>query len=818
MRYTLKEIHARTGGTLSGIDSDRLLQYPVFDSRRISNPALSLFFALEGNGRSGSEFVQHAYDRGIRHFVVPDGFNIQAYPEASFIEHDDVLLALQKLASAHRKSFTGPVVGITGSNGKTIVKEWLFQLLGKEFQAYRSPRSYNSQVGVAISILGIESWHKMAIIEAGISRPGEMEKLHAMIRPSLAICTHLGSAHDEGFADRLGKAREKSMLFRNADVVIYPFDSEEVRSVVNELRTSQPMTRFMSWGRQEGSSYRILQELPGTGKMEILFRYRGSEHKIEIPFTDKASVENAMSCLLTLSAFERWDHDHVEAFRSLEPLENRLAFTEGKNGNYLVNDSYSNDADSLEVAMDFLIRQQPGMPVTVILSDLDQSDPDKARLYGRVAELLKAKGIQSLLAVGDDLAAQSAHFDGLNASFFPDTASLTDSGILHNIHLQAVLIKGSRRFRFEQVYDVMKKQLHKTFLRIDLDALRHNFTVFRKQLPKNTRIMAMVKAFGYGSGSFEAARTLQFMGADYLAVAYADEGVALRQSGIHLPIMVMNSSPADIAGRPDTSLEPVIFNKEGLEACKVLPAGSLIHLEIDTGMHRLGFSPEEVAQIPSWIPDNVRVASVFSHLSASEDSLHDEFTLKQISLFRNAASDLEEKLGYPVIKHILNTGGILRFTEHALDMVRLGIGLYGVDPADSKDVELKPVTSFISTISQLRQVNAGDSIGYGRRAISNENRLIATLPVGYADGLRRTMGNENGSVWVNGKKAPLVGSICMDMCMADVTGIDCRVGDEVEIFGNHIPVSDLASACDTIAYEILTGISVRVPRVYVGEN
>ena len=698
------------------------------------------------------------------------------------------------------------------------MKEWLFQLLGEEFSAWRSPRSYNSQVGVAISLLGIEPWHRMAIIEAGVSRPGEMERLQRMIRPSLAICTHLGSAHDEGFGSRLEKAGEKCLLFRDADVVIYPYDIPEIRQTVGEWRQRQPMTRFISWGRQEGASYRMTGEDSGAGKTDISFVHRASTHHFSIPFTDRASVENAMNCLCTLAAFERWDEQHIQAFSRLEPLENRLVFTQGKNGNYLVNDSYSNDPDSLEVALDFLIRQQPGMAHTVILSDLDQSDPDKRRLYSRVAEMLRLKGTETLIGVGESITAHRELFHGMQASFYPDTATLLSKGVLGELGQQAILIKGSRRFLFEQVYDALKKQLHKTSLRIDLDALRHNFSVFRRQVGQETRIMAMVKAFGYGSGSFEAARTLQFMGADYLAVAYADEGVALREAGIHLPIMVMNSSPADIATRPGYRLEPVIFSEDGLEACKLLPEGTAIHLEIDSGMHRLGFDPAGLVPALNKLPSHIRVASIFSHLSASEDPAHDDFTRRQIAVFQAAADEAAAVLGYPVIRHILNTGGILRFPETRFDMVRLGIGLYGVDPRDKPAAGLQPVVSLRTSISQLREVKAGDSVGYSRRAISHKDRVVATLPVGYADGLRRAMGNERGYVWVNGHRAPLLGSICMDMCMADVTGIDCREGDEAEVFGQHIPVEEVARICDTIPYEILSNLSPRVSRVYVGEN
>lgn len=816
MHYTVSEVHQIVGGTLKAANPETLVTVPAFDSRRINSPAESLFFALQGS-RNGADYIKHAADAGVMCFVVPEQNLVLDHTQYNFIVHPNPLLALQTLAAHHRSKFTGPVIGITGSNGKTIVKEWLFQLLGSDFHIHRSPRSYNSQIGVAVSLLGIKPWHQMAFIEAGISQPGEMEKLQAMIKPQMVICTHFGAAHDEGFSGRMQKATEKARLFEGADVVVYPADSVEIAEAVRTYKQTQPLTRFISWGRDHGA-YRILAEEGMSQSTRIRFHHRATEHVFDIPFNDKASVDNAMTCLCALAALERWDEQHIEMFRHLRPLENRLEFTQGSRGNYLVNDSYSNDPDSLEVALDFLLRQQPGMPLCVILSDMEQSDPDKTRLNTRIAGILQQKQVKKLIAVGSELAITPQLFADFQVTFFPDTDALLKSQELAGLHDMAVLIKGARSFTLEKVFACLKKQLHKTRLQIDLEALRHNYRYFKGLLPSQTKLMAMVKAFGYGSGSFEVARTLQFMGVDYLAVAYADEGVALRDAGIHLPVMVMNSSPADIAARPGYNLEPVVFDDEGLKELIKLPEGSKIHLELDTGMHRLGFNSDYIADALQNIPGHIKVASVFSHLSASEDASHDAFTLSQIHKFKEAAATVEKTLGYPVLKHILNSGGILRFPHSALDMVRLGIGLYGVDPRPLGDANLRPVTSFYSSISQLRMVKAGDSVGYSRKAIGSSDRMIATLPVGYADGLRRSLGNEKGFVLVNGHKAPLLGSICMDMCMADVTGISCNVGDEVELFGPNLNIAEWSRACDTIPYEILTGISPRVPRVYVGES
>jgi len=820
MQYTWQQITAVIKGEAVNADGSMVLTQPGYDTRRLRNPSSTLFFALPGTHRKGAEFINIAAAAGVRSFVVPQEEDVSELSGCNILRVTDVLMALQDLAAHHRSRFSGPVIGITGSNGKTIVKEWLHQLLGEEFSAHRSPRSYNSQIGVAISLLGIETWHKMAIIEAGISKPGEMERLWQMIKPNLAICTHLGSAHDEGFENREQKAREKALLFKNADVVVFPGDSAEIKTAVQVYKSTQPLTRFVSWGKSEGAGYRLQEEDFGQGFTRIKFIHRSTEHQLEIPFTDKASVENAMSCLCTLAALERWDPAHVEQFRHLHALENRLAFTEGRNGNYLVNDSYSNDPDSLQVALDFMVRQQPDKPACIILSDMDQSDPDKQRLSTQIADILKQKRVKRLLLVGESFSAHIGKFAAFDVNHYPNTAALMESGILDCLQHEAILIKGSRRFGFEKIHAMLKKQLHKTHLQIDLEALRHNYRFFRNVVAPKTRLMAMVKAFGYGSGSFEVARTLQFMGVDYLAVAFADEGVALREAGIQLPIMVMNTGAEDMASRIQYGLEPVVFDVAGLQAMSEI-AGSheiAVHLEVDTGMHRLGFAPEALKNLTADLPKNVRVASVFTHLAASEDPVHDDFTREQIARFVQAADMFEERLGYAPLRHALNTGGILRFAEYGLDMVRLGVGLYGVDPRLQQQTDLKPVTTLYSSISQLHTLQPGEGVGYGRRSVADKARVVATLPVGYADGLRRSLGNGKWKVLINGHHAPTVGSICMDMCMVDVTGIDCREGDEVVVFGAENTVAEMAACADTIPYEILTGISSRVPREYVGEN
>ncbi|MBL7812677.1 MAG: bifunctional UDP-N-acetylmuramoyl-tripeptide:D-alanyl-D-alanine ligase/alanine racemase [Bacteroidetes bacterium] len=818
MKYSIEEV-ARLTEVSAHI---RIPGLPVtevgFDSRRLKSAAQVLFFALPGNSRNGENYVKQAWEKGVRNFVVSLHFEISVLPEANFLQTENPLKALQKLAALHRKTFTGPVVGITGSNGKTVVKEWLYHLLKYDFEIARSPRSYNSGLGVAISLLGIEPQHNMAIIEAGISQPGEMTVLENMIKPSLGIITHLGAAHDAQFTGRQQKADEKVLLFEDCDVLVYPCDSAEIKYAVDKLRARKPLLKTITWGKKEGASYRILHVKKTAGASEITYYHRGTEHVFIIPFTDEASVENAMSCLCTLAAFERWDSAHTDLFLRLPGLENRLSFFEGKNNNYIVNDSYSNDTDSLQVALDFFQRQQPGKPHLVVLSDLEQSDANKEILYAKVASILRENNCRELITVGPELQQYKHVFQGFTVHSFSNTPVLLQADTLEKINGKAILIKGARSFQLEKVAARLRRQMHQTVLEIDLNALRNNFTHFRSLLKPGTRMMAMVKAFGYGSGSFEAARTLQFAGAEYLAVAYTDEGVALRNAGIQIPVMVMNCGIEDAPALYEYHLEPVLFNLEGIHAFGQSGYALNVHIELDTGMHRLGFDKEDVEQAFRNFPESLHIVSVFSHLSASEDEQHDAFTLIQLQRFKEQCDQIQAALGKPFLRHIANTGAILRFPQAHMDMVRLGIGLYGTDPTGIVNPNLEVVATLKTQISQLRHVPAGESVGYARKAITDHDRVIATLPIGYADGLWRRLGNGAGTVNIHGQSAHFVGNICMDMCMVDVTGIPCLEGDEAEIFGRHQRVETLAEQCGTIPYEILTAVSQRVRREYVGEN
>ena len=797
----------------------------VFDARKLwgLDRSSAMFLALAGR-RDGHEFVMQAYGAGVRYFLVSrvEAGWLGLMPGAVFLVVGDVLAALQLLAAWHRKQLTGVVMGITGSNGKTIVKEWLWELLQGDFSLGKSPRSYNSGLGVALSLLNVSPGTDVGLLEAGVSAHGDMAKLQQMLRPNMVVLTHLGEAHAEGFGSMAEKAAEKVSLAVGADVVVYPYDQALLRSALVALRAQQPMMKTISWGWQEGANFRLVkvEALGVTGMQSIAFVHRGTEHRFEIPFMDQASVSNAMSCLCALVALERWDEAHLAKFRSLPRLENRLQFMAGRFGNYVLNDSYSADLESLGVALDMLKRQSPNLPLVVILGRFEQTGMDSVALRARLLEVVKGFGVDEVIWVGREYA-------GMAGMVFEDTEALLGSGWLAAVSGRAILVKGSRSSGMERVVSRLQARLLQTRLEIHLGALKHNFLHFKRLAGEGKKVMCMVKAFGYGSGSFESASALQALAVDYLGVAYVDEGIALRNAGITVPIMVMNVDAGAAWQLQEYGLEPVVFSLESLRGLMASGVSGLkLHVEVDTGMHRLGFAASEMVAVVEMlrgvvsktsIESSFVVASVFSHLAASEDGGSDDFTMKQMAVFAGAAAVLEEGLGYQVLKHIENTGGILRFGDARFDMVRLGIGLYGVDPRGVLGVGLMPVTRWVSTISQVQMVKAGEGVGYGMHGVSGVDREIAVIAAGYADGLWRADGQSRSGVWVKGVEAPFVGNICMDMAMVDVTGLGCLAGDEVELFGEHLRVETVADRRGTIPYEVLTSVSQRVARVYLEE-
>lgn len=821
MRLRVSDIVGVVGAQVRGGEGANLgaaeITAMVFDARKLwgLERSSAMFLALKGL-RDGHDFVGQAYGAGVRYFMVSrvDSGWMGLMPEAVFLVVEDVLAALQLLSSWHRKQLTGVVMGITGSNGKTIVKEWLWELLQGDFLLGKSPRSYNSGLGVALSLLNVAGGTEVALLEAGVSARGDMVKLQQMLRPNMVVLTHLGEAHAQGFASMQEKAQEKVSLASGADVVVYPFDQEILRSAVGALRASQPLMKTISWGWNEGANFRLVkvEAMEWGGGQAIHFVYRGTEHRFEIPFVDQASVSNAMSCLCALVALERWDEAHLLRFARLPRLENRLQFMAGRKGNYVLNDSYSADLESLGVALDMLKRQSPNLPLSVVLGGFEQTGMDAGVLRVRLEEIVKGYGVSEVIWVGREYA-------GMEGLVFEDTESLLGSVWLTGVNSRAILVKGSRSSGLERVVARLQARLLQTRLEIHLGALKHNFLHFRRLAGAGKKVMCMVKAFGYGSGSFESASALQALAVDYLGVAYVDEGIALRNAGITVPIMVMNVDAGSAWQLQEYGLEPVVFSMESLRGLMASGVSGLkLHVEVDTGMHRLGFAASQVAEVAEQLRgSSFVVASVFSHLAASEDGDSDDFTRKQMDVFAEAAAGLELDLGYAVLKHIENTGGILRFGDDRFSMVRLGIGLYGVDPRGVFGAVLQPVTRWVSTISQVQWVKAGEGVGYGMHGVSDADREIAVIAAGYADGVWRADGQSRSGVWVKGVEAPFVGNICMDMAMVDITGLGCVAGDEVELFGEHLRVETVAERRGTIPYEVLTSVSQRVARVYLEE-
>ena len=814
----------------------------VFDTRKLwsAETSSTLFVALKGV-RDGHSYLGEAYRAGVRMFLVSrfESNLILQFNDALFLVVDDTLLALQQWAAWHRKQLTGVVVGITGSNGKTIVKEWLASLFKGDFSMGKSPRSYNSQLGVALSLLEIPLATQLSLLEVGISNAADMGTLHDIVQPNLAVITHLGEAHAEGFASMQEKAKSKVALADGADVVVYPFDLEAVRTEVSKLKSRNALMKTIHWGWAEGAQFRIMEvEVLVAGGQRIHFVHRGTSHQLDIPFMDSASVSNAMSCLCVLQALERWDPEHLDRFAQLPHLENRLQFAAGKSGNYILNDSYSADLESLGVALDMLKRQSPNLSLLSILGSFEQTGMEAADLRDSILRMLSNYGVTEAVFVGEEYRGlgsvpasdgvdgglrNSAVVDfGLEKVWQFDTVSaLMDSAVLSGIASRSILIKGSRSAGLERVANRLQARLHQTRLEINLHALKNNYLYFKQRVGAGKKVMCMVKAFGYGSGSFESARALQALAVDYLGVAYIDEGIALRNAGITVPIMVMNVDSGAAWQLQEYGLEPVVYSFQSLEGLiRSGVQGLKIHIEIDTGMHRLGFAPGDMGALGVRIHDlavDIEVASVFSHLAASESAGSDDFTGGQLDVFASAADVLEQGLGYTVLKHIENTGGILRFGDARFTMVRLGIGLYGVDPRGVIEAALQPVTRWVSTISQVQLVKAGEGVGYGMHGASARDREVAVIAAGYADGLWRADGQANSGVWIKGVEAPFVGNICMDMAMVDVTGLNCKPGDEVELFGENLRVETLAQRRSTIPYEVLTAVSQRVARVYVEE-
>lgn len=787
------------------------------DSRKIVDTEEALFFALKGR-RDGHSFIPDVYRAGIRNFVISDeSLDRSQFQGSNFFLVTDTLQALQQLAAHHRQKFTYPVIGITGSNGKTIVKEWLYQLLAPESNIIRSPKSFNSQLGVPLSVWEMNEENDLAIFEAGISRTGEMDALEQVIKPTIGILTNIGEAHKEGFSSVEEKIEEKLKLFRDTELFIYC--CKYLENYTGEIPGKDQFT----WCYRDKADLEVFDDEVLEDKFQFLrAKFNDREVHCVIPFTDHASVENAIISWATMLSMG-YDPEEIDRrMEKLHPVQMRLELKNGINHCSIIDDSYSCDISSLAIALDFLKQQNQHLRRTLILSDIPGND-DQDVLYEKVGQLIASKSVNRLIGVGERITAQARRFD-VDAIFYNSTEALLQELGSLKLFNETILIKGARSFEFERISRALTQKVHETVLEINLNALEHNLNFYKGHLKPGVKLMAMVKAFSYGSGSFEIANLLQFNKVDYLAVAYADEGVALRQAGITLPIMVMNPDVMAFDTMIDHQLEPEVYSFRILQELEdVLNRKNLehypIHIKLDTGMHRLGFNPDEVEKLVEVLKETacVRVNTVFSHLVASDDQELDDFTRLQLRKFEELTNRIQKSLSYPVIRHLANTSAISRWPEAQFDMVRLGIGLYGIDTAYQGTSPLETVTTLKTSISQIRTIMPGETVGYSRRGKLPEGGRIATVKIGYADGYSRALGNGAGKMLVNGKKVPTIGNICMDMCMLDITGVEASEGDEVIVFNDQITVEELAEQCHTIPYEILTGISQRVKRVYFYE-
>lgn len=824
MKHTVSNI-ARILTAEAEVNNDIAIEHLLLDSRKVYAAASSLFFALKGFRKDGHQFISELYKKGVRSFVVSSPVDAAKFPDGNFLLVEDTLEALQHLAAHHRQQFSIPVIGITGSNGKTIVKEWLYQLLHEDFNIVRSPKSYNSQIGVPLSVWQMNEHHTLAIFEAGISEQGEMLRLEKIIRPTIGVLTNVGAAHSEGFVDDDHKFREKLTLFKNSGMLIGKETDLVHRNGAGEVfEMFNESLQVLPWGEGETENRFILRSVEKKGSSSTFVI---GTQLVEIPFTDDASVENAITCYCVLRELQIDPEVIAQRMLRLQPVNMRLELKKGINHCSIINDSYSADLSSLGIALNFLDQQSAGAGRTVILSDFLQSSLPDEQLYEQVLESLAKHNVKRLIGIGDRITTAIENMPQageLKTELFPSTAAFLQQFRSSQFKDETILIKGARVFAFEQIVQLLEQKVHQTILEINLNAIVHNLEEYQQLLKPSTKVMAMVKAFAYGSGGAEIAGILQYHKVDYLGVAYADEGIELRKAGISLPVMVMNPEINAFEAIVEYNLEPELYSFELLHAFDTFLKNEAlqhypIHLEIETGMNRLGFGVNEISKLADALnaTSSFKVQSVFSHLAASEEAGQDSFTAQQFEQFDKAASQLEQQLGYSFIRHIANSAAVIRHPQLQLDMVRLGIGLYGVDSAASNKLDLQTVATLKSTVAQLKYLKQGDSVSYNRKGMVSKDAVIATVRMGYADGYPRRLGNGIGKVFINGQLVPVIGTVCMDMFMIDVTGVPVQEGDEVMIFGKQLPVAQVAEWAATIPYEIMTGISQRVKRVYFEE-
>lgn len=812
--FTFDQFAEITLGKVRVNNSHGQIEHFLTDSRRIVNPKASVFVAIKGERHDGHDYLALLFEKRIRTFIIENEILIPSHilKHSSILVVDNSIGALQKIAAFHRQQFQYPVIGITGSNGKTIIKEWLGQLLVEEYKIVKSPKSYNSQLGVPLSVLRMTEKNNLALFEAGISTTEEMEKLQKVIKPTFGIFTNIGSAHDEGFIDRKEKIREKWQLFKDCETVIYCADHDQIQQTLPDHLNA------ITWGKDKRADIRIASIEKYENKAVFKLIYKNEKVNLQVPFTDEASLENVMHCIATMLLLEIPSKVISDSLSKLTNVEMRLELKKGINNCYLIDDSYNNDLGGLQIAIDFL-KNQPGGNKRIILSDILQSGLEEKELYLQLNSILEENDIYSLIGIGEGMMRNASLFS-IQSEFFETTDHYLKEIKPEEFINETILIKGARPFGFERISNILSEKIHRTVLEINLDALNNNLNYYRSKLKYGVKLMVMVKAASYGNGSFEIANLLQFNRVDYLAVAYADEGVELRKHGIELPIMVMNVAVESFSNILKYDLEPEVYSisqlKRLIDFIRNEERRVKIHIKIDSGMHRLGFEEKHIEELTNILKENstVQVASIYSHLAGADEERHNDFSKSQVEQFQKIANEIEKALLIHTLKHILNSAGIIRFPDFQLDMVRLGIGLYGFEANQLEQDELLPISTLKTVISQIKNVKEGDTIGYGRKGIAVQDTKIATIAIGYADGFLRAFSNGKISLLVNGKSAPVIGNICMDMCMLDITGIDAKEGDEVIIFGENPSVKQLADAIDTIPYEILTNISNRVSRVF----
>lgn len=826
MQYTIGQIKDILKGKGKLPSPDSVVTRLLTDSRSLNFPEETLFFAIKTKHGDGHRYIDALYQRGVRNFVVNSDNDFRSLADANFIVVKESIEALQSLATHHRSQFDIPIVGITGSDGKTIVKEWLYQLTAVDYNVTRSPRSYNSQIGVPLSVWMLREENTLGIFEAGISRTDEMARLQHIIRPTIGIITNISGAHQENFATIQEKCDEKLSLFKDCEVIIYNADNRLLSDAIAQCGLH---AQEIAWSHSDPESPLYIKSITKEGDgTTVCYRFLMFENSYRIPFVDDASIEDSINCLAAALYLKIPAEVIAERMSQLEPIAMRLEVKEGKRGCLIINDSYNSDTTSLEIALDFMERRcstMPGLKRTLILADIKQTGESPDTLYQTVLGCMEKRNIDKFIGVGNEIASQKEMLgsSSIECHFFNTTEELLSSKLLRSLEGEYILLKGSRSFHFEDVSEALEKKVHQTILEVNLSALRDNLNRYRNRLNPDTKCVCMVKADAYGAGALEIGRTLQDCSIDYLAVAVADEGAELRKDGIECGIIVMNPEPSSYRMLFDNKLEPEVYGFGMLRA--LIEAARRegitdypVHIKVDTGMHRLGFLPEEIPALVEALKQQNALTprSIFSHFAGSDSPLFDTFSQEQTARFEQAASTLQSAFSHKILRHICNSAGAERFTTAQYDMVRLGIGLYGISPI-AEDATLHPISTLKSIILQIRDVPADETVGYSRRGTLKRNSRIAALPIGYADGLNRKLGNGKGHCIVNGQKAPYVGNICMDVCMIDVTDIDCKEGDVVEIFGPGLPATQIAEWLETIPYEVLTSVSQRIKRVYYSD-